>query len=233
MRAANEKIYLVVLTALLLLAGCATSAKQESLAYAPTKPNDMTAPVSHNGAIYQDGFGLSLFEDRKARRVGDALTIVLVEKTAASKKASTNTAKAGDIKAGIPNLLGAPLSFNAPGRPGLDLALEAELNSDQKFKGEGDSSLSNSLNGRITVTVAEVLSNGYLVVRGEKQLNINQGDEYVRFSGIVRPADVRSDNTVVSTLVADAKITYVGDGVVADANGMGIIGRFFNKLWPF
>ncbi len=230
MRAGN---YLLTLGMMVLLAGCSTSPKRDSLAYAPAKPQDMTAPVSHNGAIYQEGFALSLFEDKKARRVGDALTIVLVEKTAASKKATTNTAKAGDIKAGIPSLLGAPLTFNAPGRAGLDLALEAELSSDQKFTGQGDSSLSNSLNGRITVTVAEVLSNGYLVVRGEKQLNINQGDEYVRFSGIVRPADVRSDNTVASTLVADAKITYIGDGVVADANSMGIIGRFFNKLWPF
>ena len=230
MRAGN---YLLTLGMMVLLAGCSTSPKRDSLAYAPAKPQNMTAPVSHNGAIYQEGFAFSLFEDKKARRVGDALTIVLVEKTAASKKATTNTAKAGDIKAGIPSLLGAPLTFNAPGRAGLDLALEAELSSDQKFKGQGDSSLSNSLNGRITVTVAEVLSNGYLVVRGEKQLNINQGDEYVRFSGIVRPADVRSDNTVASTLVADAKITYIGDGVVADANSMGIIGRFFNKLWPF
>src|SRR3569833_1548254 len=111
---------------------------------------------------------------------------------------------------------------------GRKLDLETKIKGTRAYKGEGDSSQSNQLQGQITVTVAEVLPNGNLVVRGEKQLTITQGDEMIRFAGIVR------DNTVLSTLVADAKISYGGKGTLADANSMGWLGRFFNSSWwPF
>lgn len=216
-----------------LLQGCATSPAHDSTAYAPARPTTMSPPTPANGAIYQENFGIALFEDRKAQRTGDILTIVLVEKTAATKKASTNTSKGGKVAVDNPTILGIPFSFNAPFNNPLDLNLQTGVSSDQTFKGEGDSSLSNSLNGRISVTVTEVLANGNLIVKGEKLLTLNQGDEYVRFSGIVRSQDVRPDNTVSSTLVADAKIVYLGDGAVADANSMGLLSRFFNKFWPF
>lgn len=219
-----------------LLAGCA-AAPQQKIDYSATAPRPETLPPATEGAIFQAGREISLFSDTKARRVGDMITIVLVEKTQASKKASTSSSKDQDVSMENPTLLGAPLSFGIPGNlplNGRQLNLGTSIKGSRDFKGEGDSSQSNQLNGQITVTVAEVLPNGNLVVRGEKQLTINQGDEMIRFAGIVRSTDVGPDNTVLSTLVADAKISYVGKGTLADANSMGWLGRFFNsKWWPF
>jgi len=219
-----------------LLAGCAT-APQQKVDYSATAPRPETLPPATEGAIFQAGREISLFSDTKAQRVGDMITIILVEKTQASKKASTNSSKDQDVAMDNPTLLGAPLSFGMPGNlplNGRKLDLETKIKGTRAFKGEGDSSQSNQLQGQITVTVAEVLPNGNLVVRGEKQLTINQGDEMIRFAGIVRSADIGPDNTVLSTLVADAKISYVGKGTLADANSMGWLGRFFNSSWwPF
>lgn len=222
----------------LMLSGCATTPMQSDPAFAPAPPVAPPPSTKSHGAIYQAGYSMSLFEDLKARRVGDILTVVLVEKTDASKKAGTTSKKKTGVDITAPVILGSPLQFNASGL--IPLAnnngntLSAALNSNQNFAGEGDSNQSNSLNGRITVTVAEVLSNGNMVVRGEKMLAINQGKEYVRFSGIVRPLDIQRDNTVLSTLIADTKISYAGEGAIADANTSGWLARFFNSpWWPF
>ncbi len=179
-----------------------------------------------------------LFEDVRARRVGDTLTIRLAESTNASKKASTNTKKENTVDIAAPTLFGSQVQFNAPGFVPLagnrNNSLAASVDSSQKFNGQGDSSQGNSLTGNITVTVAEVLANGSLVVRGEKILHLNQGDEYIRISGIVRPNDIGADNSVLSTQLADAVISYGGDGVTDDANRMGWMARFLNsKWWPF
>jgi len=112
--------------------------------------------------------------------------------------------------------------------------LSNSIASDREFNGTGDASQSNSLNGRVTVTVSDVLPNGYLVVQGEKRLSLNQGSEHIRFSGIVRPADIKSDNTVKSTSVANAQIIYGGSGSLADSSKPGWLTRIFNSpLWPF
>lgn len=223
---------------LALLSGCASMHQAPSADYRASYPPVAQPPVATNGAIYQSGYGMALFEDIKARRIGDTITIVLQERTQASKDAKTETSKENDISIANPTLLGSTPEFNAPGI--LPLAsnrgntLAAELSSDQEFKGEGTSSQGNSLTGNITVTVADVLPNGNLVVRGEKWLTLNQGDEYIQISGIVRPIDVRADNTVLSGQVADARITYSGKGMVADSNKMGWLSRFFaSAIWPF
>ena len=216
-----------------MLQACATAPKDQ-LSYEPTRPQPEMLPPATQGAIFQAGQEISLFQDAKARRVGDVITVVLVEQTTASKKAGTNTSKKQDTQLDNPTILGAPLSFNMPGDPKRDLTLETKLSGTRAFAGAGDSSQSNELQGNVTVTVAEVLSNGNLVVRGEKRLTINQGDEYIRFSGIVRPVDIGSDNTVLSTLVADAKISYTGKGMLDDSNSSGWLASFFNsKWWPF
>jgi len=222
---------------LALLSACATAPRNPAN-FAPTMPPAPSARASNNGAIYQSGYGVDLFGDIKAHRVGDVLTIKLVESTQASKKASTNTKKKTSADLANPTILGSSPRFNAPGA--LPLAsnrnntLENKLSSDQSFGGSGDSSQSNSLSGNVTVTVARVLPNGNLVVRGQKQLTLNQGDEYIQISGIVRPADIGSDNTVLSNKVANARIRYTGRGTLADANTMGWLARFFNSgYWPF
>jgi flagellar L-ring protein precursor FlgH len=108
------------------------------------------------------------------------------------------------------------------------------MESANEFKGNGDSAQSNLLEGDITVTVIDVLPNGYLMVRGEKRIGINQGNEYIKVSGIVRPADIDSNNTVLSTRLADPTLVYVGDGPIASANVMGWLAKFFiSALMPF
>lgn len=225
----------LMLIGVALLTGCATTPRSK-VDYSATAPRP-DAPPPTEGAIFQAGREISLFSDTKAHRVGDMISIILVEKTQASKKASTNSSKDQNVALDNPTLLGAPLSFGVPGSlplNGRKLNLGTTLKGTRAFKGGGDSSQSNQLNGQISVTVAEVLPNGNLVVRGEKQLTINQGDELIRFAGIVRAADISPDNTVLSTLVADAKISYAGKGTLAEANEMGWLGRFFNsKWWPF
>jgi len=199
-------------------------------AYAHTEPVD--------GSIYQAARDVRLFEDVKARRIGDILTVVLREKTSASKSAKTSADKDQDVTIASPIFFGATPQFNLPGLIPLDKnhnnTLAQSLSAKRAFKGEGDSSQSNSLNGEITVTIADVLPNGNLVVRGEKWLTLNQGEEFIQISGIVRPQDVGTDNRVLSTLLGDARITYSGKGFLHDSNSMGWLARFFNHpLWPF
>jgi flagellar L-ring protein precursor FlgH len=225
--------YAALIGALALLQGCATT-PADTAGYAATLPQPDRLPPPTSGAIYRAGEEMTLFQDPKAHRVGDIITIVLVEQTSASKKADTTTSKKQDVAMDNPTLFGLPLSFNMPGKPGRDLNLATTLSGTRDFAGSGDSSQSNQLTGNVSVTVAEVLSNGNLVVRGEKRLTINQGDEYLKFSGIVRPEDIAPDNTVLSTSVADARISYVGKGMLDEANSNGWLARLFNsKWWPF
>ena len=181
---------------------------------------------------------MSWFEDMRARRVGDLLTIKLAERTDATKTATTEITRSNASSVTNPSILGVSPEFSLPGILPLattkNLGLGTSLNSSNDFTGEGDSAQSNKLTGEITVTVIEVLPNGYLMVRGEKRIGINQGNEYIKLSGVVRPADIDSTNTVLSTKMADPTIVYVGDGAVASANTMGWLARFFiSALFPF
>lgn len=230
-----KPVLLVILT--LLGSGCASVMPQKQVFHPATPPDYQFVEPTHGG-IYQVGQEVRLFEDVKARRVGDLITIILSESTSASKSAKTTTDRATSVDVQTPTLLGAVPTFNAPGILPLDSnrnnTLETKLGSSNTFEGEGDSNQSNSLRGSITVTVANVLPNGNLVVRGEKWLTLNQGEEYIQISGIVRQQDVRTDNTVLSTLVADARIAYSGKGMLASANKPGWLAKFFNSpIWPF
>lgn len=185
-------------------------------------------PQATAGAIYNAGTGFALFEDPKARVSGDLLTVLLVEKTQAQKKAATSTSKESSAAITNPVLFGRPLTMG-----GNDVGTFS-LDGTRSFDGKGDSSQSNQLSGSLTVTVVERLPNGNLVVAGEKNLELNQGSERVRLSGIVRPVDVRPDNTITSDRIADARIEYVGRGALADANAQGWLSRFFHSPWfPF
>jgi flagellar L-ring protein precursor FlgH len=211
---------------LVVLSACANMGGAAHADYRPTPPPQPVLPPASSGAIYQPARGLSLFEDVKARRVGDTVTIRLAEKTQASKSASSDASKDSSIDTGIPIIGGKTITRN-----GKDI-LNSEWETAQEFSGKGSSSQSNSLSGNITVTVAEVYPNGNLFVRGEKWLTLNQGEEFVQISGIIRPVDIGSDNSVDSYKVADARITYSGNGTLADANRPGLLTRFFLKLWP-
>jgi len=208
-----------------LLTACGMSPAKEH------KPDPVIARVlppptpRTDGAIYQAGQQMELFADLKARRVGDVLTIVLNESTNAAKTAVTKTAKTTAVANTGPTLFGKTITTK-----GVPI-LNTTMNGADSFDGEGSSQQSNSLAGSLTVTVIDVQANGNLVVQGDKTLKLNQGDEFVHISGVIRPADIATNNTVTSDKLADARISYSGKGVVDSSNRMGWLARFFNS--PF
>ncbi len=227
----------VMVAAAVLVVGCNTPPKRDP-DYAAVRPIAAPPAPEGTGSIYQTGYSTFWFENIRARRVGDMLTIKLVEQTDATKKAATAVDKTNTTSVTNPTILGSTPQFDTP--KVLPLAsnknndLSMSLQSSHAFDGEGDSSQSNKLTGDITVTVTEVLANGYLMVRGEKRIGINQGNEYIKLSGIVRPSDIDATNTVESPRLADPTIVYVGDGAVADASVMGWLSKFFiSALMPF
>lgn len=216
------------------LGGCVSPPpKPNDPYYAPVLPRTPLPAAQNNGAIYQAGFEQNLYDDRKAFRVGDIITITLNEKTQASKKANSDIQKDSKTKMGLTSLFGSGMTTNNL-IGGGDLSLSAEYGGSRDAKGDSQAGQSNSLTGSITVTVAEVLPNGILSVRGEKWMTLNTGNELVRIAGLVRADDIATDNTVSSTRVADARITYSGTGAFADASQPGWLDRFFlSPLWPF
>lgn len=215
-----------VVALLALTSGCSQVVGRQPGEYPPAMPPELPREASENGSIYQAETSITLFDDVKARRVGDTLTIRLAERTQASKSAKTDATKETTTDTGSPILLGKTVTRN-----GEDV-LNNKWETTQGFGGSGSSSQSNRLDGNITVTVASVLPNGNLYVRGEKWLTLNQGEEYVQITGIVRPTDIGADNSVPSYKVADARITYSGSGFLNDANRPGLLARFFMKIWP-
>jgi len=219
--------YFLLLMIFQLLTACVTT-PQELADFEPIiRPVAPKPPVYTNGSLFQQR-SISLFEDPKPYRIGDILTVLLQESTSASKQAGTSTKKEDSIDMPSPTIFGSTPTLN--GNNVLEMSIEPK----REFSGEADSSQSNSLNGEITVTVVDILPNDNLVVQGEKWFTLNQGKEYIRIAGVVRPLDVQSDNTIVSSKLADAQIAYSGEGFLADANNQGWFGQFMNgKWWPF
>lgn len=219
-------------SALVLLAACAVTPPANVHQPMSARAAPPAAAVRANGAIYQAQYPAQpgyvnrpLFEDRRARAVGDVLTININEITAASKKSGSTASRTGSSEMSVGGL------FGLPGKSLLGSKLGA--NSASAFEGKGDSASNNTFTGIITVTVTEVLPNGNLQVSGEKQIGINQGSEFVRFSGVVNPATVSSANTVSSTQVADVRLEYRGNGYVDEAQTMGWMARFFLSFLAF
>lgn len=209
----------------LLAAGCAqiprasVVGEQEQIEIVDRPP-----PIP-NGSIYQVRQGYQpLFEDRRPRAMGDILTIVLDEQVSASKNARTNASRNGSASLELAQL---PDVLDTLAEYGFDIAGASD------FNGGGGAQANNSFTGTITVSVLEVMNNGNLRVRGEKQIGINQGTEFIRFSGVVNPRTITTQNTVPSTQVADARIEYVGDGYINEAQHMGWLQRFFLNISPF
>ncbi|MCD6706707.1 MAG: flagellar basal body L-ring protein FlgH [Thiobacillus sp.] len=209
---------------LLGLAGCGTT--PTSVVEQPTtaRPQAQPAQVASNGAIYQAAAYRPLFEDRRARHVGDVLTIVINEKTQAGKQASSNASKTSEVDSSISTVAGLPLKMFQ----GLGVNAEASNAYDDKSALNS----SNTFSGSVTVTVIEVLPNGNLIVAGEKQIALDKGTEYIRLSGVVQPDTIQADNTVSSTKVADARLEYRTSAKFDTAEVMGWLGRFFLSFIP-
>lgn len=218
-----------ILTIVLSASACVVQqpVKPDDPFYAPVMNPSETPVHASNGSLYRDNMAIGLFADRKATRIGDIITIVLQERTASRKSSNIEMLKDNEIAVGSGTVLGTQPSLG-------ELGLGVDLTAEREFTGEADADQSNQLTGTISVTVADTLPNGTLVVRGEKWMTLNRGNEFIRISGLVRPDDVTPDNRVPSTKIANARITYSGTGEFADSQKMGWVSRFFNSpIWPF
>ena len=201
--------------------------KPDDPAFAPVIPSLSEQQLEPNGGIYRDNYANSLYSDIKAHRVGDIITVDLAESTRAQKRATTQQGKDSSVNINPLSLGGAPV--NIGGYP-----LQASMSSSNEFDGQANTNQSNSLQGSITVSVAQVLDNGNLLVQGEKWIMLNTGEEYVRISGMIRPQDIGADNRVESTRVGNARIYYGGTGDFANTQSRGWLAKFFNSPWlPF
>lgn len=209
-----------------LLAACATTTPPTAIHQPMTiRPESRPAVGSTNGAIYNVATARPLFEDRRARFIGDTITINIVENTAASKTSENKTSRSQSVDASIPSVIGLPLKT---------LQGTAVTASDSNsFDGKGQNTSANVFTGVLTVTVIEVLPNGNLLVSGEKQIGLKEGEEFIRFSGIINPVTITSTNTVQSTQVADARLEYKANGFIDSAQVMGWLSRFFLSFLPF
>lgn len=211
-----------------MLAGLALTAAADpdpnSPAFRPSYSVPAPPPPA-NGAIFQAGNGYApLTSGQRAAQVGDVITIVLTERTQAQATAGTTTQRDGNIGLTPPTTGILSRLFSAS---------DASAGAGSQFAGTGQTTQTNQLSGEISVTVVEVFPNGTMLVRGEKRVRLNRGNEFIQVSGLVRPADVTPDNRVASTRLADARITYSGRGEIARAAREGWLQRFFNFISPF
>ena len=216
-----------VLGAALLLVGCETMNPRPPVDIAqPTyaAPQAVVAPPVSNGAIFQAGQYRPLFEDHRARLVGDSLTVQIVEKVSASQKSTSSIHKSGKLTAGVTAL---PLfSANSFARA------SAAGTSSNTFEGKGSTENSNDFSGTITATVTGVLPNGHLLIAGEKQIGVNHNVDVLRFSGQVDPRAIQPGNSVASAQIANVRIEHRGRGAQAEAQGIGWLSRFFLNVLP-
>jgi flagellar L-ring protein precursor FlgH len=212
---------IILLLGALALAGCSATPStitQRPSALRPAMP-EMAAPT--NGAIYQASAYRPMFEDRRARHIGDMLTITITEKTAAVKAGASSGNKSGSV------------SFSVPGLAQGRLGATAAASTANKFADGDNQSASNTFSGTMGVTVTEVLPNGNLIVAGEKQIAMNKGVEFIRFSGMINPDTIQTGNVVSSTQVADARVEYRTNSQIDRAEMTAMASRFFQSLLPF
>jgi flagellar L-ring protein FlgH len=210
-----------------LLAGCQTLNPRPVVdvaepIYARAQP--LAAPAVNNGAIFQSGQYRPLFEDHRARLVGDSLTVNIVEKVSASQTSTSSIDKSGKLAAGV-----TALPFVAPNSFGRANAAGTSSNT---FAGKGSTENTNDFSGTITAIVTGVLPNGHLLIAGEKQIGVNHNVDVLRFSGQVDPRAIQPGNSVPSAQIANVRIEHRGRGAQADANGIGWLGRFFLNVLP-
>lgn len=215
--------HLLFFSMLMMQGGCATT--PSTIVQTPTtaKPPATAPKPAAKGAIFNASAYRPLFEDRRARMVGDILTIQITENTSATKAGGSSSSKTGSVDSTMTSPTGLPIKVR-----GISLSADSSIENEDKAAANA----SNNFSGSITVTVVEVLSNGNLVVSGEKQIAFDKGTEFVRFSGVVNPDTVTQGNVVPSTKVADARIEYRTNSKLDTAQIMSILTRFFLSFIP-
>ncbi len=226
----KSSVNLVAVILMALLSGCSNTVELSKALpndpdFAPILPEEEEAAIIPTGSLFKANYVNNIYSDSKAHRTGDIISVILSESTQANKNAKTELKKENSSELDtVMGLGGNPLTLNGN-------TLEFGLNQNSNFKGDSKADQGNSLSGDISVHVLKVLPNGNLMIRGEKWLTLNNGDEYIRLTGVIRPKDINSNNTILSTKVANARIQYAGTGSFADANEQGWLTKFFNSSW--
>ena len=233
----------ILLTILVAAFGCVPKNRTAVVAppveaYKPMDFSDRELPVPSTPQRHQSSLWFTdnnrnwLFTDHKARTVNDVVTIRVMEESLAKKKAETKTGKGSTIGAGISGLFGLERKL-AKSNPDMNLETLVGAKFDNQFNGKGETTRSGKLVATISATVIDVLPNGNLLVEGKRVVTVNNEEEIMTITGIVRPRDITADNSIASTQVADAKIEYLGRGVLADKQKPGWFSRGMDKAWPF
>ncbi len=191
-------------------------------AWSPVHPTEKSSHyAAATGSLFNTAHASSLYDDSKPHGVGDIVTVLLQEQTKAAKSADAGLSKTNDASMD-------PLSVGGNELKVGDYNFSYELSNNNNFTGNASANQSNSISGSISVEVIDVLANGNLVIRGEKWLTLNTGEEYIRLSGTIRPGDIAYDNTIDSTRISNARIQYSGTGDQQDMQEPGFLARFFN-----
>ncbi|HEY5673476.1 MAG TPA: flagellar basal body L-ring protein FlgH [Malonomonas sp.] len=227
----NKAFWLIIL--LVLLAGCAGPGRIDLSEVEPVVPVMQEPPPPQTpGSLWTESRG-GMFVDNKGRTVGDIVTVVIVENASASKEATTETDRSSTMSAGITNVLGLEKYIGAIGNSSINPTALVNASTTNDFSGGGKTARKENLVATLTTQIIEVLPNGNLRIEGNKTVTVNNEMQIVKLSGIVRPADVSPGNLVDSKNILNARIAYVGEGVISDKQKQGWLVRALDQVWPF
>ncbi|RLB42902.1 MAG: hypothetical protein DRH12_04390 [Deltaproteobacteria bacterium] len=235
-------LFIAILFGGSLLVGCAGNTQQVKkergvIVATPSHPNTIgpkqSVEIPEQASLFQETAYPGFFQDIRAFKVGDLVTINIVETSKAEKKAETDTQRDSSIYAGINNFLGYEQKMGELFPQGFNNNIMFKGSMKNSFKGTGNTKRDESMTATITARVMEVLPNGNLFIRGTREIRVNNETQFIVLSGLVRPYDISKDNTVLSTYIADAKIEYTGKGALSDKQRPGWLMRILDYVWPF
>ncbi|MCC6501685.1 MAG: flagellar basal body L-ring protein FlgH [Deltaproteobacteria bacterium] len=230
----SRKAFLI-LSAMVLVYGCAGPPKLQKVDISGIPVKGGTGPSSAGSLWPGENSRNALFQDLRAKNIGDVVTVQITEKTSAIKEASTSTSRQSTADIGIQKFLGLPMSFGMNDflNQGAPFSPEVQATYDAGFDGSGTTKRSGELSAIIATRVTDVMANGNLVLEGRKEIVVNNEQQFIILSGIARPEDINEQNIIPSILLSDARIEYDGKGVVADEQSPGWMRRILDNVWPF
>jgi len=230
---ARKVVFIIAAAALLF--GCASPPKLQKVDSSSIPVKSGTAPTTKGSIWPGENSRNALFQDLRAKNVGDVVTVQITEKTSAIKEASTSTSRQSTTDIGIQKFMGLPLNFGMRDflGQGAPFSPEVQATYDAGFDGTGTTKRSGELSAVIATRVTEVMGNGNLVLEGRKEILVNNEHQFIILSGIARPEDINEQNVIPSILLSDARIEYNGRGVIADEQSPGWMRRILDNVWPF
>ncbi len=226
--------YLVFLMVMAALSACSHNVKDVDFTEDELSPpmGDQGENIQNPGSLWSPGAKYyDMYSDHKARQVGDLVIIQIIENSSADKEATTEASRSNSVDSSVTNFLGIPL--NKSSVLGAKLEPTIKLDGSSKFAGDGKTSRKGTLSAVVSARLVRVLPSGNYVVKGKKQIRVNEEEQYIMVSGIIRPEDIMGNNSIMSTNIADLKIDYYGSGILGDQQSKGLFARALDKIWPF